>query len=148
MPKIRGRIIRILDDRTVIINLGRQHGVKDRSIFSILAEPEPVIDPFTNEELGRVTVVKAKLAASQVYDKFTIATTSWIESTLPTALRQALGMGKVLDEGELRVRPEDIQPWKAKSEIPVRVGDVVEVEVIVEEEKAETEKVSAGSEKP
>lgn len=41
------------------------------------------------------------------------------------------------------MRKEDIQPWRAKSEAPVQVGDVVEVEVIVEEEEAEPEKVLA-----
>ncbi|MGQ9627325.1 MAG: FlgT C-terminal domain-containing protein [Anaerolineae bacterium] len=141
MPKVRGRIIRIPDDRTVIINLGRKHGVRDDNIFSILAEPEPVVDPFTGEELGRVSVVKAKVAASQVYDKFTIATTRWTERTWPPP--ELFGVEKVVDEGGLRVRKEDIQPWKAKSGAPVQVGDVVEVEVMVEEEEAEPEKVLA-----
>ena len=121
-----------------------------------------MVDPFTNEELGRVLVVKAKLAASQVYDKFTIATTRWTEPAFSAAFRQAFGMEKIVDEGELRVRKEDIQPWKAKSEIPVQVGDVVEVEVAAtpkamaekppssddsgREKEARSEKVSTESE--
>ncbi len=67
--EFHGKIIRIVDKTTAIINLGKNHGIKDSSIFSIIGNPEPIIDPF------------------------------------------------------------DLQPRKAKSETPVRVGDIVEVEV-------------------
>lgn len=131
--QIRGRIIRILDNRTVIINLGRREYIADNSIFSILGGPEAVIDPFTEEELGYVSVVKSKLKAAQVYERFTIATTRW--TTINYQIFASLGT-KVVDEGELLVNSEDVQPWKAKSEIPVQVGDHVEVQVSIPEAEA------------
>jgi len=119
--KITGRIIRILDTRTVIINLGRESNVKDSSIFHILGEPEPVVDPFTEEELGRVRVVKARVKASQVYDKFTVATSKWTKYYSQIDLVGGiLGHTEVVDEGELRVEPDDVKPWRARSEVPVR----------------------------
>ena len=135
MRKIRGIIIRILDDRTLIINLGRENGISDESIFMIHGAPEEIIDPQTNNVLGTVKFVKAKVKAYQVFDKFTIATTKWKEVTLGSLfdvnLRDSFGTKlKDRDEGALRVRPEDIKPWKAKSEELVTVGDVVEVEII------------------
>ncbi len=133
MPKIRGRIIRILDPKTVIINLGRKDGIQDDSVFSILGEPETVVDPFSREELGQVTVVKSRLGSSQVYDKMTIATTTWVDTKLSRLVTNLLGTMETtrvsVDEGELRVKQEDIQPWKAKSESTVQLGDVVEVTI-------------------
>jgi hypothetical protein len=136
MPKekVRGRIIRILDKRTVIINLGRRDHIADDSIFNILGQPELVKDPFTGEELGCVSVVKSKLKATQVYEGFTIASTKWATvrmEGLDLALRSFASGVRVeqVDEGELLVNAEDVEPWKAKSESPVRVGDYVEVEV-------------------
>lgn len=137
--KIKGKIIRILDKRTVIINLGIQDGIKNTSIFHILGKPETVIDPFTETELGIVNVSKSRVRASQVFEKFTIATTLWYEA--PNFFEGIIGFGKVekVDEGELLVNEEEIQPWKATTESPVVVGD--DVEVSIETEIPETKKV-------
>jgi hypothetical protein len=34
-----------------------------------------------------------------------------------------------VDQGDLNVKPEDLQPWKAWTVDPVKVGDIVETEV-------------------
>lgn len=143
--KIKGRIIRILDTRTVVINLGLENGVTDNSIFYILGEPESVIDPQTNEILGTVTVTKGRVRASQVFDKFTIATTSWTTYSVNEQYSSIIGnlFGKVkideIDEGELQVKPNDIKPWKARSESPVKIGDEVEVNIEEPEEEENSE---------
>jgi hypothetical protein len=152
MPRIRGKIIRILDPKTVIINLGRKDGIQDSSVFSILGEPETVVDPFSHEELGQVTVVKSRLGVSQVYDRMTIATTTWVETTLSKVITNLFGMETTrvnVDEGELRVKPEDIQPWKAKLESIVQLGDVVEVAISERKElKPEAGSPSDNQERP
>jgi len=145
---IKGKIIRILDKRTVIINLGRERGIKESSIFYILGTPESVIDPFSKEELGRVTVTKSRVKATQVFEKFVIASTTWVNKTQTflnkdilaaiTSMEKVQGVETVsekVDEGELNVKESDIQPWKAKSQIPVLIGDEVEVEVEIKTEK-------------
>ena len=134
MPKIQGRIIRILDTKTVIINLGRKHGIQMGSIFEILGEPEAVIDPFDDDRvLGTVLVVKGRVVALQVFDEFTIARTKWTQvSTRLLSADDVLAPfveSKTIDEGELLVDPNEVQPWKAQSEIPVQVGDSVRVDV-------------------
>ena len=137
---ISGKIIRILDKRTVIVNLGSKHGITEHSIFSIMGEPEQIVDPETGENLGEVTVVKSRVKASEVAEKFTIATTKW-KSTRLTLFNSFLGgINKnietfEMDEGELNVDPAEIKPWKAKSEAPVRVGDIVQVEVDIDEKE-------------
>lgn len=151
MPKIRGNIIRILDNRTVIINLGRTHGISYGKVFSILSQAEAVVDPSTGEELGRVLVVKAKVSATEVYEKFTIASTRWSVTRREGQLGLAELMGiqtEVFDQGELRVDSKEVQPWQGQSEIPVRLGDVVEVMVSesVEAESASKEDMPGSDE--
>lgn len=132
--EIQGKIIRIVDKTTVIINLGKNHGIRASSIFNILGNPELIIDPFSKEELGLVSVVKAKVKAAQVHDKFTIASTRWSSTRLKFEANLGAQIGalfdtELVDQGELLVDATDLQPWKAKSETPVKVGDIVEVEV-------------------
>ncbi|MDT7542078.1 MAG: hypothetical protein QOE33_1982 [Acidobacteriota bacterium] len=135
--KIKGRIIRILDKRTVVINLGRDSGINTSSIFYILGEPESVIDPETKAVLGAVTVTKSRVKALQVFDKFTVAATSWVDRTVsfpdPSVALSSLFHEAPVDEGELNVQLTDIQPWKAKSKSPVKVGDEVEVTIEIPE---------------
>jgi hypothetical protein len=131
---IKGKIIRIIDTRTVIINLGTKDGITNDSYFNILGEPEEIIDPFTKDILGSVNIVKAKLKASQAYEKFTIATTSWISHSIKFRNPLSASLADIyetveVDEGELRVDKSKIQPWKAKSELPVNIGDTITVEV-------------------
>lgn len=127
MPRrIRGRIIRILDSQTLIINLGLEQGINENSIFNILGKPEPILDPLTNEELGQVAVSRARVRASQVFDKFTIATTKWTEVTDSALFRWVLGTTKTIDGGALLVKNDDIKPWETT---PIEVGDEIEVMV-------------------
>lgn len=145
MENIFGKVIRILDKRTVIINLGKEAGVSSSSFFSIMGEPEQIIDPETNKILGEVTIVKSRVKAKEVATKFTIATTKWESrkfkggSSIFSALANAVEIETIKnDEGELLVDESDIKPWKAKSESPVRIGDVVQVLIENEpEQKAE-----------
>ena len=137
---LTGKIIRIVDSKTIIINLGTSDGITDNSYFNLIGEPEEIIDPFSNEKLGSVNIVKAKLKTSQAYEKFTIATTNWSTTRFKVPGVVFPGMRdlfdtEVIDEGDLRVNKSEMEPWKAKSESPVKVGDIVTVEV--EEDKGD-----------
>jgi len=138
--KIKGRIIRILSPKSVVINLGSENGIQNNNLFHILGEPEKVIDPETNHVLGSVKVTKGRVRASQVFDKFSIATTNWTQVRPNYNLIFSGLFGPVqtdVDEGDLKVLPGDVHPWKAKSDLPVRVGDEVETTVEIEEEEEE-----------
>ncbi|HEU4510628.1 MAG TPA: hypothetical protein VFR78_20525 [Pyrinomonadaceae bacterium] len=130
--KTKGRIIRILDSKTVIINLGSEHGVTGTSIFHILADPEDVVDPETNEVLGSVKVTKGRVRALQVSEKFTIATSSWTESVINPLLNFISTHRQTVEE-TLKIDARELKPWKGKSEVPIRVGDEVEVLVEIDE---------------
>jgi len=131
---ITGKIIRIIDKRTVIIDLGSNDRINTNSIFSIMGEPEEIFDPETNETLGEVTIVKSRVKAKEVAEKFTIATTKWKTARISLFDSMLGGLSKGVeaietDEGELNVDESDIKPWRAISESPVKVGDIVKVEI-------------------
>jgi hypothetical protein len=88
--------------------------------------------------LGIINVVKGKIKAEAVFDKFTIATSKWNERYLTygkiigDAISGVIPVGEeVIDKQEeiLRVRPEEVKPWNAVSKEYVKVGDEVEVTV-------------------
>lgn len=140
METISGKIIRILDKRTVIINLGKDDGVTSQSIFSIMGDAEEIIDPDTEEVLGKVTIVKTRVKAKEVAGKFTIATTKWASTRFKSIDTLFSAFSKNMetiekDEGDLSVDESEIQPWKAKSESPVKVGDIVQVKIEKEKEQ-------------
>lgn len=131
-----------MDRRTVVINLGSENGVEGDSVFHILGDPERITDPDTNEILGSVKVTKGRVRASQVFDKFTIASTTWtqVNQSYAGVFGDLFGKVQQINEGDLNVDPNEIRPWKAKSESPIRVGDEVEVLVTIDEaEEAEPE---------
>ena len=150
MPTISGRIIRIIDNTTVIINLGREDGVQSLSVFSILGAPEPIIDPVSSETLGHVSVVKGKVRASEVFDKFTIATSKWTtfsSGLFPmtyNVLASIPGLEAREQGRELYVSDDEVQPWKAETEDPVSVGDEVEVQIEDEQEEHERPEEAEG----
>ncbi|HET6385112.1 MAG TPA: hypothetical protein VFJ58_17105 [Armatimonadota bacterium] len=150
MARIRGRVIRIVDARTAIINLGRRDGVTPECIFSVLGEPEPIVDPVSDQVLGNVAIVKIKLKAADVNEAFTIATTRWSELRFAWTggvFLPALAKRELVDQGEMLVDKEELQPWKAKTEIPVHVGDLVEVEVKDTREQADQQEGEQGEER-
>ena len=138
---ITGKVIRILDKRTVIINIGSNDRIDNNSLFSIMGEAEKIIDPETNETLGEVTIVKSRVKAKEVAEKFTIATTKWKTTGIGIMLGNlATGFETVeTDEGELNVDESDIKPWRAISESPVKVGDIAKVEIEVKPKNGNNE---------
>jgi len=66
---IEGRIVRIVDERTLIANIGSEKGVAVGQEFVVVQSVEPVVDPETNEELGVWEMIKARVVAVHVQPK-------------------------------------------------------------------------------
>jgi hypothetical protein len=77
---IEGKVARILNNRELVINRGRQHGVLEGMRFEVLdPKGEDVLDPDTGEILGSAQRPKVRVRAVQVEDRLTVARTyeSW-----------------------------------------------------------------------
>ena len=68
------KIIRIIDDRTVIINGGSENDIFTNDIFQIYELGDKIVDPETNEELGFLEQIKDTIIAVNVMEKMTICT--------------------------------------------------------------------------
>jgi hypothetical protein len=69
---VEGVIARIVDESTLIVNRGSEHGVKTGARFSVFAEVEEVADPQTGEELGKWELVKGVIVAAHVQEKMSV----------------------------------------------------------------------------
>jgi len=131
---LEGKIVRIVDRRTFIINLGSDDGVRTGTTFVIQGEPEEIRDVETNKILGTIARSKGELTVAQVMPAMSIAgpkphykagfVPSWLE------------IGTV-EEVEIPVREQDIKPLSSAA---VKVGDIVTARITIEEEKGEEEK--------
>ena len=69
---IEGKVAKILDGFTLIINVGQSSGVTPGTQFIVYAQGDDVIDPDSGESLGAWEVVKGRVAATHVQEKLTI----------------------------------------------------------------------------
>ena len=63
---IEGKVAAIIDDTTLVLNVGFEQGVQEGTIFSIFAEHDQIKDPDTGEVLGLWEMVKAQVVATHV----------------------------------------------------------------------------------
>lgn len=90
---IEGKIAKIIDDITVVINRGYLHGVEDGMRFIIYQRGDEIFDPDNMESLGFFEHVKAKVAITNVSEKFSTARSDEIEViTIDPALYGGLSL--------------------------------------------------------
>ena len=71
---VEGKVAKIMGRGEIVVNRGRQHGVRAGMVFEVFAaEGEEVWDPDTGETLGTVEDVKAKAEVTEVKEKLAIA---------------------------------------------------------------------------
>ncbi len=69
---IEGKVAKILDENSIILNVGRAHGVTQGMVFCVFAPVEDVKDPETGESLGSWEAVKGYVQATHPQDKLTV----------------------------------------------------------------------------
>ncbi len=120
---LRGKIIKILDNKRVIVNLGFKQGVRKDMKFIIYNEGEEIIDTESKISLGKRELVKHRIKSVHIQENFSIMISDvWI-TTITDLL---FGGGrktqkKLLLEGDIK-RPED-------KERVIREGDLVRQEI-------------------
>ena len=69
---IEGKVAKILDDQTLVLNVGTAHGVAQGMVFCIYAPVEEVKDPDTGASLGAWEAVKGYVQAAHPQDRLTV----------------------------------------------------------------------------
>ncbi|WP_150913865.1 hypothetical protein [Marinobacter halotolerans] len=103
-----GRIAQIIDDHRIVLNKGREHGVRIGQRFLILAIGDEIFDPETHESLGQVEVVKGRGEVTHVQEKMsTLQTTETHEIRRKPSTLFALTQGaEVAHEPKAFIDPE------------------------------------------
>jgi hypothetical protein len=132
---IEGKVARILDDQTLILNVGRANGVAQGMVFCVYAAVDDVTDPDSGESLGAWEAVKGYVQATHPQEKLTVCrayTPRPRESTRPedrgthtlSAELVAVSMlsGGPLAKGRLNVEKSQLAGMPEVG--PIRVGDL------------------------
>jgi hypothetical protein len=71
MEKIEGKVARILDEYSIVINVGRNNGVVNGMVFAVFVQSnEEVKDPDSGDVLGKLENIKEHVFVAHVQDKF------------------------------------------------------------------------------
>ena len=71
-----GKVAQLLNERQIVINIGRLDGVEEGMRFAVLADkPIDVLDPDTGRSLGTLEPEKVRVEATQVHDRMSVCTT-------------------------------------------------------------------------
>jgi hypothetical protein len=63
------KIVKVVDDYTIVVNRGIDGGLKVGDQFVVVCLGEVILDPDTNEDLGKLEIVKGKAEVVHVQDK-------------------------------------------------------------------------------
>ncbi len=129
---VEGKVAQILDEFTLIINVGRAQGAREGMEFVVFSPGEEVADPDTGESLGQWEIVKGRVVATHVQDKLSICTAapppSEEDHTDPTTRTLSAALIAEHMPGQDKVRPLNVN----KSQVhgmpkagPISVGDRV-----------------------
>ncbi len=130
MSVIYGKVLKIFDETSLLIDLGREDGVARGDRFVVVEKGGEVVDPGSGDSLGELEHVKIELVAVDVQERMSVLMTDAEESPsggIPLSTRMV--RDSVKDERgsgrriRMAVAPGEMEGRPAPS--PVRKGDGV-----------------------
>ena len=118
------RVIKIIDDMNIVINCGSDSFVEKGSLFQIYSKKsETVIDPYTNEPLGELRMVKATVQVTAIFKKMCICQNA--QTILGTS---GSAVSAVFNKRtSLNIDPSQISgSLSGEDKIPIQIGDIAE----------------------
>lgn len=111
------KVIKIIDDTTLIINAGSKNNIEVGDIIEIHGKSESIYDPETNEDLGKIDIIKDSLKITKVYEKMCVCETSYVSNYFSALLSNPLFAST---RRKLDVEPTEIS---GKEDKTIRIGD-------------------------
>uniref|UniRef100_UPI00403F6243 hypothetical protein n=1 Tax=Lentilactobacillus hilgardii TaxID=1588 RepID=UPI00403F6243 len=126
---MEGKVIRILNDTELLINLGSNDDVRYDQHFEIYEPGEEVRDPLTNKSLGTLDYVKANVEATEVHEAFSVVShiTTSTETVSKGGLAAFAQSSRKITTQHVHPLPVDtdqINPRNVKNE-SIQIGDPV-----------------------
>lgn len=127
------KIIKIVDETTVIINGGSKQGIEKNDKFTILDKEKGAIkDPDTNEIIGELDIIKDSIYAVEIYPNMTICKSHYVKGTEPREISGIATLARSFSHTgtpgyyeELNVNQKQITGLP-KSNEPISIGDIVQ----------------------
>lgn len=122
---IRGEIAEIIDEYTVILNIGIEHGVKRDMRFVVYAETDHIFDRL-GRDLGVLEIPKAEVEVKDVQEKLSVAKSARIVE-IPSPLEAADVFGTMLGRKQVlaKLPVEKDQIKEIKVDLHINKGDKV-----------------------
>lgn len=129
---ISGQVAAIIDETTLVLNIGYREGVKVDMVFTVFSEGQEITDPQTGDALGKWEIVKADVVVTHVQERMATARSPVVEEaarpgTLSAQMVQDSFGSVVGRRHRLEVRGSDVS-GRPKSQ-PVAVGDRVRLKL-------------------
>jgi hypothetical protein len=123
------KVVKVLDKYTVVINAGSERGVRVGKVFLLVGIGEEILDPDTNEPLGKLEILRGKACVSHVQDRMATLRSSEFEkqADVREIKRIRPGNGGLAGLfGPQETITESTKPAEAapKPLVDVRVGDL------------------------
>lgn len=118
---ISGKVLKILDSKTVVINKGSIDGIIENDKFLIYNIGEEIIDPDTKESLGNLELVCGEAKVTHVQEKISTLKSSKIEEISNSKKIIRNGMSSLFGSTEEIENPI----FKTVDFIDVKVGSLV-----------------------
>ncbi len=125
---IEGRVVRIVDDQMIVVNVGAGHGVKYGMEFVVVQPMEGITDPDTGDDLGTWEMVKARLIVMHVQPKLSTLVPLPSEKSQTTVLSQRLAWnshGAPAGSQDVSLAVDRAQMSGRRRVEAIRVGDPV-----------------------
>lgn len=118
------KVVKIIDDKTIVINYGEDDGAKIGDKFQIISTGEEIIDPDTNISLGTLDTVKDIVQVVDVLPKMSICKN---RSTYMKNIMHGIMDSLVYDEVKDKTLNVDISQITGglSKDITIRIGDKV-----------------------
>lgn len=117
------RVIRIIDDFTIMIDKGYETGNLEEGTRITVFEPGPEIKDLDGNSLGKYDFTKANLIITEVFQRFSIAQN--VEEGSPFSVTNFLSGGQT--KLAINVNEDEIEPLEPK-DIQVKKGDLVRID--------------------
>ena len=116
------KIVKIINEYKVVVNAGSRDSIQEGDTFAVFKTGQEVIDPETNESLGTLDFIKAKLRAVDVFPKMCICENR--DGELDETL-QAIMTPPFTKRLPLNVDSKDISGGFESVDKKIKVGDLV-----------------------
>jgi hypothetical protein len=127
-----GKILKIYDDHTVLVDLGEDDGVRKGQQLVVVAEGEEIRDPDNGASLGSFEWEKARLRITRVQKSFAVAEShDFVEAKISPVAAYQQWLGLQVQTKKIQVPfpidDEQVSPPEEPIDMKVRPGDIVRV---------------------